>query len=704
LGLYQPEGRDLVAQSRQKRIVQSYDYTDESGNLLYQKVRYQPKDFRCRVPDGKGGWGWTMNGVRRVLYQLPAVIESSVIFICEGEKDCGLLANHGYTATCNYDGAGKWDVEYNPHFRDKVVYILPDNDDPGRHHAARVFHQLRDIAADCRIVELPGLPEKGDVSDFFVNGGTVVHFNEAVINTPEGLPESFEEIQKDSQAQRPVSSKGWASVVPFDDMDLPEFPLESLPDCLSGFSTIVNEVSASHQTPPDMTALLLMTITSACLGGKVKICTNNHYTELTTLYTAIFAPSGTRKSSVYHALMKPVIDYQKQLRAEMRAEIEGNKNEFDILKKTVEKLKKDIVKCSGGDSSELREALKEKESQIAEYAKPTELPLIFMETDFTVESLAPKIKANGGMLALFDHEGAFWNEVSGRYTQGQSQTNDLILKSYDGHPVTVSRVGRGDIFIEHCCLAIGLIVQPTKIEDLKNKKSLDETGLIPRFMLSVPRDNIGFRRMQTPAVPHYAYDDYNRRIEKLFTFRQYNGIVLSMDEKTVEAFMQYCESIEVRLRDGHDLYSLRAWASKLPGRIARVASVLHCYAYLDAVLDNPQIDKQIMEYAIGLSDYFIAHAKATYQIVNLSADVKVAKKILRTLEKYAKSTGSMQISKSELWSRVKNSDKSIQTVSSITAALDVLIDHNYIRQAETEHKLGRPAERYELNKCCFSTP
>jgi hypothetical protein len=90
--------------------------------------------------------------------------------------------------------------------------------------------------------------------------------------------------------------------------------------------------------------------------------------------------------------------------------------------------------------------------------------------------------------------------------------------------------------------------------------------------------------------------------------------------------------------------------------------------------------------------------------VNLSADVKVAKKILRTLEKYAKSTGSMQISKSELWSRVKNSDKSIQTVSSITGALDVLIDHNYIRQAETEHKLGRPAERYELNKCCFSTP
>jgi hypothetical protein len=31
-------------------LVATYDYTDESGNLLYQTCRYQPKDFRQRRP------------------------------------------------------------------------------------------------------------------------------------------------------------------------------------------------------------------------------------------------------------------------------------------------------------------------------------------------------------------------------------------------------------------------------------------------------------------------------------------------------------------------------------------------------------------------------------------------------------------------------------------------------------------------------
>ena len=685
-----------TSRQTKRREMAAYDYTDESGNLLFQKVRYEPKDFRIRVPNGHGGWGWTMKGVRRVLYQLPSVAESDIVFVCEGEKDCDLLAQYGFVATCNYDGAGKWNSDYNRYFKGKTVYILPDNDAPGRKHAADIYRQIESITADCRIVELPGLGDKGDVSDFFAGGGTVEQFNDAVTAAAKGLPESLEAVE----AEPVGSADDWPAVVPFDDMDLPAFPLDAMPVCLTGFAQIVREASNSHQTPEDMTALLLMTIASACLGGKVKVVTNNRYTELATLFTAIFVLSGTRKSSVYLALMKPVIDYQKQWRANMRAEIEGNKNELDILKKQIEKLKKDIVK-SGDEDPGLRDDLKDKEQVIAEFSKPVELPLIFMETDFTVESLAPKIQANGGTLSLFDHEGAFWNEVAGRYTQGQSQTNDLILKGYDGHPVTVSRVGRGDIFIEQCCLAIGLIVQPTKIEELRNKQSLDDTGLIPRFILSVPKDTVGYRKMRTAAVPQYVYDDYNDRIEKLLGLRQHDEIVLRMDEVTTDRFMHYCELIEVRLREGQDLYSMRAWASKLPGRIARIAAVLHCFANPSTVPDNPGIDAEIVDYAIELSDYLIAHAKATYQILHLSPDVKIAKKLLRTLKNYVASKKADSISRSELWGRIKNSDKSIQTVASIAEALEILIDHNYIRRVEHQYGQRHSAEIYELNTAGF---
>src|SRR5262245_56050796 len=41
--------------NRPAEIVATYDYTDEMGKLLFQAVRYQPKDFAQRQPDGNGG-------------------------------------------------------------------------------------------------------------------------------------------------------------------------------------------------------------------------------------------------------------------------------------------------------------------------------------------------------------------------------------------------------------------------------------------------------------------------------------------------------------------------------------------------------------------------------------------------------------------------------------------------------------------------
>lgn len=49
--------------------------------------------------------------------------------------------------------------------RGHTVVILPDNDEPGRKHVAAVAADLLGLVASVRIVELPGLPEKGDVTE-----------------------------------------------------------------------------------------------------------------------------------------------------------------------------------------------------------------------------------------------------------------------------------------------------------------------------------------------------------------------------------------------------------------------------------------------------------------------------------------------------------------------------------------------------------
>ena len=53
----------------QPRIVKTYGYCDENGTLLFQVVRFEPKGFRQRRPDGYGGWIWKLQDTRRVPYR-----------------------------------------------------------------------------------------------------------------------------------------------------------------------------------------------------------------------------------------------------------------------------------------------------------------------------------------------------------------------------------------------------------------------------------------------------------------------------------------------------------------------------------------------------------------------------------------------------------------------------------------------------------
>jgi hypothetical protein len=155
--------------------VASYDYCDADGKLVFQAVRFEPKDFRQRRPDGNGGWIWNVSGCPKLLYRLPELIAANAekpVFVVEGEKDVDRLQSIGVLATCNTGGAGKWKADHAAPLAGRNVIILPDNDDPGRKHAQQAYKSLAGKAASVKIVELPGLPPKGDISDWLDCGGT----------------------------------------------------------------------------------------------------------------------------------------------------------------------------------------------------------------------------------------------------------------------------------------------------------------------------------------------------------------------------------------------------------------------------------------------------------------------------------------------------------------------------------------------------
>ncbi len=196
------------------KIVAIYTYLDAEGELRYQVVRHSPKDFRQRRPNGKdtngkNRWIWNMEGVERLLYRLPDLLNAfqeghdDWIFIAEGEKDVDRLHLENLIATCNVGGAGKWKDEYSETLRGRRCCIIADKDGPGRMHADQVAASLHGKAAEIRVIECPGEGVK-DASDFFAAGGNVESLRELVELTPNWVPNSTDGTQEEQASREQV--------------------------------------------------------------------------------------------------------------------------------------------------------------------------------------------------------------------------------------------------------------------------------------------------------------------------------------------------------------------------------------------------------------------------------------------------------------------------------------------------------------------
>ena len=153
-------------------IEATYPYQDETGQFLFEIVRYKPKDFRVRTLGNNGDWKWGLQGVKQVIYHLPDIKRAAgredTIYITEGEKDCDSLWALGLIATTNPFGAGKWKPEYSEMLSGAKVIIVPDNDTEGRKHAISVLESLGGRAKSLAVVEVPHTAK--DITEWLEQG------------------------------------------------------------------------------------------------------------------------------------------------------------------------------------------------------------------------------------------------------------------------------------------------------------------------------------------------------------------------------------------------------------------------------------------------------------------------------------------------------------------------------------------------------
>jgi DNA primase len=170
-----------VTEPPKRRVVCEYRYRDLAGDVLAIKQRWEPKTFTWLAlrPDGKFGMSFPdgMSQHDLPLYKLPECVamtrHGGTLLICEGEKDVDNLHALGFAATTHPSGASGAGSAYEPscyvpYFPpNKVpVCIVPDNDAPGAKHARRLADALGEAGYSVRVLTLPNLDTKQDVSDW----------------------------------------------------------------------------------------------------------------------------------------------------------------------------------------------------------------------------------------------------------------------------------------------------------------------------------------------------------------------------------------------------------------------------------------------------------------------------------------------------------------------------------------------------------
>lgn len=157
-----------------KRKVAEYIYLDKDGSEYHRVTRHEYDGGAKTFTQDYFVDSWVSGAgdLPPIPYNLPAIIarHDEPIWLVEGEKNADDLIAIGFVATTAKGGASAFPTtpDFAQWFDGSTVYALPDNDEPGQRWAERVKQAI----PHAQIITIPGLPDKGDVSDWLAAGGT----------------------------------------------------------------------------------------------------------------------------------------------------------------------------------------------------------------------------------------------------------------------------------------------------------------------------------------------------------------------------------------------------------------------------------------------------------------------------------------------------------------------------------------------------
>ena len=486
----------------------------------------------------------------------------------------------------------------------------------------------------------------------------------------------------------------WEQPIPFEEVELPPFPVDALPDRVRPY---VEAVAETTQTPVDMAGTAALAVMASCIQGKYLVQAKADWMEPTNLYALMVAEPSERKSAVTSLMVKPVNLYEMEYNKQHAAALEKNRMQKRILEKRQRSIEDKVAKGKAEES--------ELDDIVAEISRFKELaPMQLYVDDITPEKLISVLAEHDGIASVISAEGGIFDQLAGGM-YSKAVNIDVFLKGHAGDSIRIDRIGRNSESVESPALTLLFAVQPNVLSGLMQNNTFRGRGLTARFLYTMPATHVGNRKYRTEPIPKDAEQQYFSLIGNLLdedsnpTAKCPEIITLSDEaDKMLEAFAM---ELEPKLRTEYIDFS--DWAGKLCGAIVRISGILcraeknGCYAFLQEP-NPPVVDGETMQRAIALGRYYTEHARAAYLLMGADPVVKQCKYVLKAIL----NAGLAELTKRDIMRLCRG----FKRAEELQPVLDRLCEYGYLAAKPNEQKSGsgRPASQsYLVNPAVFAS-
>lgn len=480
------------------------------------------------------------------------------------------------------------------------------------------------------------------------------------------------------QAAEPVTPPsdepvGWPVPAPLTQEPLPAFPVHVFPQPVGEF---VQAVAMATQSPTDAAAAMVLASAATAAAGAVRVEAKPGWLEEVMLFVAVVMASGERKSAVLDHVGKPLRDIERERQEKAQPVVREAKAKIDVLES-----KRAAMVRKEPDYLAIAEIDAELEA-LAKVRRPR-----LLTDDVTPEGVAGLLDGHGS-IGVLSAEGAFLANALGRYSDGNARV-EIYNKAYSAERHPVDRRGSDPLILDEPRLTLGILAQPVVLEQLAGNAFARGTGLVARFAMLVPHTLVGRRATNPPPVPSDVSEEWSMTIRRLADLPRGEGLCrfcrLSPGARSV--FDEWHAQHEPRLQPGvGDLAGVGDWAARHPGRVIRIAALLHLLAGEEP---STPISPEVMEGAQAIGEHLALHALRA-----LGADPtgELLRVVRWVLEKHERPTLTVRDVHRGCFGAKGPSDPARR-------AVDLLKDLGWLRQLaqQTSAQGGRPLVEYAIH-------